>query len=102
MPSDPKVPEAMEWRSEETPEGEGQDGLSHDTAPSMETDSTRLARSYSGGPAPRSPSLRVDFLVKHRSRRPTGSESPAPARDSVMTGHIERLDSILGRFDPTL
>ena len=36
MASDPKVPEAMEWRSEETREGEGQEGLSQDTAPSVE------------------------------------------------------------------
>jgi len=28
--------------------------------------------------------------------------SPAPARDSVTTGQIERPDRILGRFDPTL
>jgi len=102
MASDPKVPEAMEWRSEETPEGEGQDELSQDTAPSVETDSTRLARSHSGGPAPRSPSLGIGFLVKQRSRRTRGSKSPAPTRDSVMTGRIERLDRILGRFDPTL
>jgi len=102
MASDPKVPEAMEWRSEETPEGEGQDKLSQDTAPSVETDSTRLARSHSGRPAPRSPSLGIGFLVKHRSRRQRSSKSPAPTRDSVMTGWIESLDRILGRFDPTL
>jgi len=102
MASDPKVPEAMEWRSEETPEGEGQDELSQDTSPSVETDSTRLARSHSGGPAPRSTSLGIRFLVQQRSRRTRGSKSPAPTRDSVMTGRIERLDRILGRFDPTL
>jgi len=92
----------MEWRSEETPEGEGQDELSQDKAPSLETDSTRLARSHSGGPAPRSPSLGIGFLVKNRSRRPRGSKCPARARDSVTQGRIERLDRILGRFDPTL
>jgi len=102
MASDPKVPEAMEWRSEETPEGEGQDELSQDTAPSVETDSTRLARSHSGGPAPRSPSLGIGFLVKQRSRRTRDSKSPAPTCDSVMPGRIERLDRVLGRFDPTL
>jgi len=102
MASDPKVPEAMEWRSEETPEGEGQDELSQDTAPSVETDSTRLARSHSGGPAPRSPSFGIGFLVKQRSRRKRGSKSPAHTRDSAMTGRIERLDRILGCFDPTL
>jgi len=102
MASDPKVPEAMEWRSEETPEGKGQDELSQDTAPSVETGSTRLARSHSGGPAPPSPSFGIGFLVKQRSRRTRGSKSPARTRDSVMTGRIERLDKILGRFDPTL
>jgi len=102
MASDPKVPEAMEWRSEETPEGEGQDELSQNTALSVETDSTRLARSHSGGPAPRSSSLGIAFLVKQRSRRQRGSKSPATTCDSVMTGRIERLDRILGRFDPTL
>ena len=102
MASDPKVREAMEWRSEETPEGEGQDELSQDTVPRVETDSTRLAWSHSGGPAPRSPSLGIGFLVKQRSRRQRGSKSPAPTRDSVMTGPIERLDRILGRFDPRL
>jgi len=102
MASDPKVPEAREWRSGETPEGEGQDELSQDTAPSVETDRTRLARSHSGGPAPRSPSLGIGFLVMQRSRRQRGTNSPAPNRDSVMSGRIERLDRILGRFDPTL
>ena len=68
MASDPKVPEAMEWRSAETPEGEGQDELSQDTAPGVQTDSTRLARSR-GGPAPRSPSLGIGLMVKQRSRR---------------------------------
>jgi len=102
MASDPKVPEAMECRSEETPEGEGQDELSQDTAPSVEYDSTRLARSHSGGSARRSPSLGIGLLVKKRSTRQRGWKSPAPARDSVMSGRIERLDRILGRFDPTL
>jgi len=102
MASDPKVPEAMEWRSEETPEGEGQEELSQDTAPSVETDSTRLARSHSGGRAPRSPRLGIGFLVKQTSRHTRGSKSPAPTRDCVMTGRIERFDRILGRFDPTL
>jgi len=102
MASDPKVPEAMEWRSEETPEGEGQDELSQDRAPSVETDSTRTARSHSRGPAPRSPSLGIGVLVKQRSRRTRGSKSTAASRDLVMSGRIERLDRILGRFDPTL
>ena len=65
MASDPIVPEGMEWQSEETSKGEGQDQLSQDTALSVETDSTRLARSHSGGPAPRSLSLGIGFLVKH-------------------------------------
>jgi len=102
MAADPKVPEAMEGRSEETPEGEGQDELSQDTGPSVETDSSRLARSHSSGLAPRSPTLGIGFLVKNGSRRTRGSKSSAPAGDCVMTGRIERWDRILGHFDRTL
>jgi len=101
MASDPKVPEAMEWRSEETCEGEGQEAVSGHS-PERGTDSTRLARSHSGAHAPRAPRLGIGFLVNHRSRRPSGSKSPIPTGDSVMSGRIERLDRILGRFDPTL
>jgi len=50
MASEPKAPEVMEWQHSE--EGGGQDQLSHDTAPSVETDSTGLARSHSAGPTP--------------------------------------------------
>jgi len=78
MASDPKVPEATGSRSEETPEGAGQDELSQETAPSVETDSTRLARSHYGGPAPRSPSLGIGFLVKQRSRRQRGDKEACP------------------------
>jgi len=38
MASDPKVPEVMEWQQSE--KGGGQDELSQDTVPSVETDST--------------------------------------------------------------
>jgi len=68
----------------------------------METDSTRLARSYSGGPAAPSLSLSIGFLVKERKRQTSGSKSPAPTSDPVMIGQIERWDRILGRFDPHL
>jgi len=100
MASDHKVPEVMQLQNSD--EGGGQDKLSQDTAPSVETNSTGLARSHSGGPALQSPCLPIDFLVKYRSRRPRGLKSPAPAHDPVMTGRIEHLDRILGRFDPTL
>jgi len=67
MAPDPKVPEAMEWQQEEAVEG-GQDDLSQDIAASVETNSTRLVRSHSGGPTPRSPSLLIGFIVKQQSR----------------------------------
>jgi len=83
----------MEWQREE---GGGQDGLSQDTAPSVETDSTQLAQSHSGCPVPGSPTLSISFLVRQRSRRRRGSKSPAPTRHPIMTSRMERLDRILG------
>jgi len=59
MVSDHKVSEAMEWQQEE-----GGEELSQDTALSVETGSTRLAMSHSGGPVPWSPSLSIGFLVR--------------------------------------
>jgi len=97
MASDPKIPEAMEWQKED-----GRDKLSQDTATSMETGSTRLARSDSGGAAPRSPSLSIGSLVKQRSRWRRGSTSPFHTPDHIMTDRIERLDRILGQFHPHL
>ena len=76
--------------------------MTQHTAPSVETDSIRLARSHSGGPAPRSPSLSNSFLVKQRSRLRRSSKSPAPTRHPVRTGRIDSLDRILGQFDPHL
>jgi len=102
MACNPKEPEVMEWGSEEASEGEGPDALSQDAGPTVETDSLRLARSYSDRPAPRSASLWIGCLVKQPSRQPRGSMSHAPTRDSVMTRWIEGFDSILGTFNPTL
>jgi len=59
MASNGKASEVMEWQQEE-----GGDELSQDPAPSVETGSTRLARSDSGGLAPRSPGFSICFLVK--------------------------------------
>jgi len=100
MASDPKAPEVMEWQQSE--EGGGQDELSQDTGPSVGMDRTRLARSHSGCLAPSSPSLSIGFLVQQRSREPRGSKSPTPTHNPLITGRIECLDRILGRFDPHL
>jgi len=100
MASDPKAPEVMEWQQSEG--GGGQDELSQDTTPSVETDSTRLVWSHSGGPTPRSPSLSIGFLVKQRCRWTRGSKSPAPTTDPIMTGRIKGLDRILGQFNAHL
>jgi len=89
MASYPKAPQAMDWQQEE--EG-GQDELSLDTAPSGESDSTRLAQSHAGGPAPCSPCLSIGFLIKQRSRRLRVSKCPAPTPNPVMTGRIAPLD----------
>jgi len=99
MASDPNAHEVMEWRQEE---GGGQDELSQATAPSVETDSTRLARLHPGGAAPWSPTLPIGFFVKERSKRPRGSKTPAATCDPVTTGRIDRLDTILGHFDRPL
>jgi len=89
----------MEWQQDE---GGGQDECSQDTAPSIETKSTRLAWSHPAGPGPRSASLSIAILVKQGRRLRRSSKSRAPTHDPVMTGRIECLDRILGCFDPHL
>ena len=66
MASELKAPEVMEWQQGEEA---GQDELSQDTACSVGTDSTRLARSHSHIPAPQSPSLSIGFLFKPRHQQ---------------------------------
>ena len=64
MASDPKAPEAMEWRQEEGEEGnQGGDELSSTPAPCVETTITHIARSHSVDQAPRSPRA-LGFLAK--------------------------------------
>jgi len=97
MGSDPNAPEPMEGEQEE-----GGDKQCQATAPSVETGSTRLPRSHSGGPAPRSSSLSIGLLVNQLSRRAAGSKYPAPHSNPIMTSRIEGLDRMLGRFAPHL
>jgi len=99
MASDPKVPEAMEWQEGGS---EGGDELSSVQAPSVETTVTHLVRSHSADRTPRSP-VGLGFLEKYgKGRRPGGRRTPEPTGESLMTGRIQRLEQILGRFDPKL
>jgi len=104
MSSDPKAPEAMEWQGGERPGGkegtEGGDELSSVQAPSVETTVTHLVRSHSADRTPRS-HVGLGFLDKYgKGRRPGGRRTPEPTGESLITGRIQRLEQILGRFDP--
>ena len=106
MSSDPKAPEAMEWRGGGRPEGgegsEGGDELSSVQAPSVETTVTHLVRSHSADRTPRFP-VGLGFLEKYgKGRRPGSRRTPEPTGAPLMPVRIHRLEQILGRFGPTL
>jgi len=106
MSSDRKAPEAMEWQGGERPGGEegskGGDELSSVQAPSVETTVTHLVRSHSADRTPRSP-VGLGFLDKYgKGRRPGGRRTLEPTGESLIAGRIQRLEQILGRFDPKL
>jgi len=99
MASDPKEPEAMEWQKGEA--ADGGDPLSRTSAPSVETTVTNLARTHAADRTPRSP-IGMGFLAKYGAPRKSGRRTPEPSSESLMAIRIQRLDQILGRFNPKL